>query len=62
MTDDNRPRAADYYEELADLVGVEHFGVIAFWYYSDTPDWPPTEPRPAMPGFGDVGIVPVGFA
>jgi hypothetical protein len=64
-TDDQSPRAADFYEELADLVGVTHFGVLALWYYSDTPDWPPTEPRPAMPCFGRrglVSVIPVGFA
>lgn len=62
MKTDFEPREADYYEDLADLVGVSHFGVIAYWFYSDTPDWPPTEPRPAMPGLGTLGLIPVGWA
>lgn len=60
MSDEIADLAAD--EDLAPLIGLTHFGILAFWVYAYAADWPPTEPRPVMPGMGIRGVLEVGYA
>lgn len=60
--DDGNPGEAAFDEDLVELIGATHFGVLAYWVYGDSPDWPRTEPRPVMPGMGLGGVIDVGYA
>ncbi len=52
-------RGADPGDVTDEQALAEHFGVNVVWVNVDRPDWPFTEPRPALPW---VGLVPVGQA